>query len=136
MLLVAQRSLSTPVRDDPNTIARALDALAGQPVGVTMRVLAMTLARLLMAVMRVMFVRPGVRVGVTQPAVTVQVAFDRLMGGGGTVSSPSGARASLASIGSASTRSRPRSPRLRRTARCQRGSRRRSTRHTRKRRQG
>jgi hypothetical protein len=31
----------------------------------------------------VVFVRPGVWVCVTQPAVTVQVAFDKFVGGGG-----------------------------------------------------
>lgn len=48
-----------------------------------MCVLVVIRARVLMAVMRVMFVRAGVWVGVTQLAVTVQIARDELIGCGG-----------------------------------------------------
>jgi hypothetical protein len=50
---------------------------------VAVRVLAVTLARVFMAAMRVMFVRASVWVGVTQLAVTVQIALDEFIGGGG-----------------------------------------------------
>jgi hypothetical protein len=40
-------------------------------------------ARVLAVVVRVVLVRPGVRVGVAQRAVTVQLVFDQLVGGRG-----------------------------------------------------
>jgi hypothetical protein len=46
------------------------------------RVLAVIVARVLMAVAGLVLVRSGVRMGVTQGAVTVQVAFDGFIGGG------------------------------------------------------
>lgn len=69
--------------DGANALARALDALVDKTVRVTMRVFAVTLTQVLMAVMRVMFVRPSVWVGVAQLAMTVQIALDWLIRGGG-----------------------------------------------------
>ena len=63
-------------RDGPDALAGALDALVHETVRVTVRVLAVIVVRVLMAVMGAVFVRPDVRVGVAQRAVTVQVAFD------------------------------------------------------------
>jgi hypothetical protein len=68
-------------RDGPNALAGALDALVHETVRVTVLVLVAMVARVLMAVMRVMFVRPGVWVGVTQSAVTVQLTLDELIRG-------------------------------------------------------
>jgi hypothetical protein len=49
-----------------------------------MRALAVIVARVLMVVgVGVVFVRSSVWVSVAQGAVTVQVAFDKLIGGGG-----------------------------------------------------
>lgn len=48
----------------------------------TVSVLAVILMRVLMVVVGVVLVRPRVWVGVTQAAVTVQVALDELIGRG------------------------------------------------------
>jgi hypothetical protein len=49
---------------------------------VTVWVLAVIVVGVLMVVVGVVLVRPGVRVGVAQLAMTVQVAFDELIGSG------------------------------------------------------
>jgi len=67
-------------RDRSDALAGALDALVHKPVRVTMCVLAVIV---LTVVTGVVLVWPGVRVGVTQGAVTMQVAFDEFVGSGG-----------------------------------------------------
>jgi hypothetical protein len=61
-------------RNGPNALARALDALIDETVPVPV------LVGVPVAVL--VFVRPGVWVGVAQGAVTVQIALDELIGGG------------------------------------------------------
>jgi hypothetical protein len=70
-----------------NALARALDDVVHEPVGVTVGVLAGTLARVLVVMVTVggMLVRSEVRVGMAQRPVTVHVAFEEFVSGGGHI---------------------------------------------------